>query len=444
MATLRNLKYRDDQRIVDEEGNEVDLSNLDRNFSPMEDADTGEPVTNYKLQAYIDNPQLADIERDLALVQAGPGQYTAPGESEKVVPENLYRRTGEYEGTTVEETPNPKYAWEQGKKAKTAADAAAASQRLASYASGNQGAAQPMPSMQPQPIRFDGTYADRRQFKQMIIDTKFAGLDPLTVDPIAKVEEMPISFYQQKYDERFANSYGDMPYWYDLDEKQRQAFITQQKAIEIKKAQSAQSVMANQMRDYLGDYEAQATINEAEERRKRETQKTRIDQYRRAHEDREKQRKADRKAIAELYEKRRKAVEQRQQSLFYPDQVKTLDGEIEAIDAAIAELAQAINDSRTQPLKPQGAEIKVNPGSRTRGKPDAETLKHYGDLAGLSRLVQMGVSKSDPRYLAAKKRALQMLEDAGFDTDPVPEGAVQKQKEKPAAPKEKQPPDLYQ
>jgi len=444
MATLRNLKYRDDQRIVDEEGNEVDLSNLDRNFSPMEDADTGEPVTNYKLQAYIDNPQLADIERDLALVQAGPGQYTAPGESEKVVPENLYRRTGEYEGTTVEETPNPKYAWEQGKKAKTAADAAAASQRLAAYASGNQGAAQPMPSMQPQPIRFDGTYADRRQFKQMIIDTKFAGLDPLTVDPIAKVEEMPISFYQQKYDERFANSYGDMPYWYDLDEKQRQAFITQQKAIEIKKAQSAQSVMANQMRDYLGDYEAQATINEAEERRKRETQKTRIDQYRRAHEDREKQRKADRKAIAELYEKRRKAVEQRQQSLFYPDQVKTLDGEIEAIDAAIAELAQAINDSRTQPLKPQGAEIKVNPGSRTRGKPDAETLKHYGDLAGLSRLVQMGVSKSDPRYLAAKKRALQMLEDAGFDTDPVPEGAVQKQKEKPAAPKEKQPPDLYQ
>ena len=36
------------------------------------------------------------------------------------------------------------------------------------------------------------------------------------------------------------------------------------------------------------------------------------------------------------------------------------------------------------------------------------------------------------------------LEDAGFDTDPVPEGAVQKQKEQPAAPKEKQPPDLYQ
>jgi hypothetical protein len=444
MATLRNLKYRDDQRIVDEEGNEVDLSNLDRNFSPMEDADTGEPVTNYKLQAYIDNPQLADIERDLALIKEGPGQET---DLSKPPQQYDYSRTGDYESQQITKSETPEYKAYESKEARRKAEQPkidAASQRLAAYASGNQGAAQPMPSMQPQPIRFDGTYADRRQFKQMIIDTKFAGLDPLTIDPIAKVEEMPISFYQQKYDERFANSYGDMPYWYDLDEKQRQAFITQQKAIEIKKAQSVQSVMANQMKDYLGDYEAQAAIHEAEQERERKTKKTRIDQYRKAHEDREKQRKADRKAIAELYEKRRKAVEQRQQSQYYPDQVKTLDSEIEAIDVAIAELAQAINNSRTQPLKPQGAEIKVNPGSRTRGKPDAEALKHYGDLAGLTRLVQMGVSKDDPRYIEAKKRALQWLEDAGFDTDPVPEGAVQKQKEQPAAPKEKQTPDLYQ
>ena len=61
MPSLKDLKYRDSQIITDEQGNQVDLGNLDRNFSEMV-APSGERVTNPKLQTYMDNPQLADAE----------------------------------------------------------------------------------------------------------------------------------------------------------------------------------------------------------------------------------------------------------------------------------------------------------------------------------------------------------------------------------------------
>lgn len=448
MATLRNLQYQNDQRIVDKEGNVVDLGNLDRNFSPMYDTETGEYATNPNLQRFIDNPQLADIEAALAYLKTPPGQET---DLSKPPQQYDYGRTGDYESQKITKSETPEYKAYESKEARRKAEQPkvdAASKSLKAFAEGKAAAPyQPFRSAQPEELRFDGTYEDRQRFKKMIIDTKFAGENPFTFDPISKVESMPTKYFQGIYERRFSESTGQMPLWWDLDEGQRQSFIKEQKAIEVKKAQAVQSSMAAQFKDYLGDYEAQAAINEHEAQLKRETEKTARTQYRAATEKRDKQRQDALIKIAELTGKIQEAEAKLPEIKYWPDQEKTLQEQIKAYKAAIKVLSQQVGENRNAPVQVEGAQVPVKRGSRTRGKPDAETMKRYADMAGLTRLINMGISKHDPRFIEAWKNAKQKLEDDGYDTDPLPEGQRPVAQESAGAavqPKQQPTSELYQ
>lgn len=411
MATLRDLRYRDDQKITDESGHEVDLSQLDRNFSPMID-EKGEPITNYKLQAYIDNPKLADIEADLATVRAEPGQETPLYTPLSETHPDIFR-----EGDPMERgrgTPEKQAQYRQRIDE--------ASGRIDEYARA--------PEMEPlDTFKPTGSIGERQRFKQMIVEQKFDGVDPFTFDPMEQVDMLTQEDYQQAYEQQVALAGGQLPNWWSLTGEQRLAYIKNQKNVEYNKLKAAHEAQIAVYKDILGDYEKDVAIATKEKERRIKTTENAVKEYTAAREKFEKQRTTDLDNRIELFKKRRELQNEMRSIQHDPEKLKIAKAEMKAIDQAIAEIAQRLEQTKKAKAAKEAAKadspvvkFSLKKGNRSRGKPDQKTLAQYWELSGLKRLQEQGVSRNDPRMVEGKRRAFQMMEQDGWDTDPMPEG----------------------
>jgi len=227
MPSLKDLKYRDSQMVTDTSGHEVDLGNLDRNFSEMVTPE-GERVTNPKLQTYMDNPQLADVEAAIEFMKYANN----PDVNDKGEKTNR-------KGITMDT------------RAAISAKTEDAKKTIEGYNKG----------VPPRPAGdFVAPGADERErFEKYLVDTQFGGQDPLLANPAEKVlalTEEDIDRYYQR-----VMPGGSTP-WYLLDEKQRQAFTKNTQALfheKFKAEIEAQRAMRNEA---MGRYDA--------ERKKRE------------------------------------------------------------------------------------------------------------------------------------------------------------------------------
>ena len=428
MPTLRDLRYYEPQTFKDKSGNVIDLTQSDRNFSPMYDANTGEYVTNPNLQRYMDNPELADLEADLALVKSSGGV---------IEPEPTRQITTGYEGEYESRQPvqetivNPEHERYQDYQDRVSA----ASQRLEQYAAGKP--YQPY-NQQPevmQPLQFTGSPEERVRFKQMIIDSKFQGLDPVSIDPMAQVEKMSFQDWQRIYEQQYANSGGQMPLWWDLDQKEKMSWIKSQKSIEYEKAQSAKAVMLDQYKQDLGEYEANVQWNEQRRERNLARSQNAIKRYQAARKEASAMKKSNLDERIDLTKEMEDIEKSVYENRHNPEMMATLTERKKMVLQRFKELAQQQAANRKSP--PQGnPPVNVTPGSRHRGAPSEQDAAEAAQMSGLLRLMQQGVSRDDPRYIEAVERTKQRLEDAGFDTTPG-QGA-------PAPQQQPLEPELYQ
>lgn len=184
MPSLKDLKYRDSQVLTDRTGHEVDLGNLDRNFSEMVTPED-ERVTNPKLQPYMDNPQLGDVEASIEFLK----HAREPGDDRQGVSDKT--------------------------KATIAQKTAEAKKTISAY---NKGEVPPKPFGD---FTIPGEN-ERESFEQMMIAKKFNGEDPMLINPADKVmaltEDDIIGLYER-------SAPGGTTPWYLLEPKQQQAFV---------------------------------------------------------------------------------------------------------------------------------------------------------------------------------------------------------------------------
>jgi hypothetical protein len=453
MATLRDLRYYDDQKVTDEKGNEVDLGQLSRNFSRMYDANTGEEVTNPNLQRYIDNPELADLEADIEMLRWSGRQI----EPEEKISTPIKTPSGvdtQYEGKAsvpgldrAAVSDNPDYAKYQD-YLKRVSDA---SQRLESYGKGQSPyqpaqpyqAGQPYQPQMPEPIKYDGSRLDRQRFKKMLIDTKFQGRDPLTFDPVEEVEKNTFADYQRIYEQKAAGAMGQMRYWFDLTPQEKQNWIKNQRAIELAKAQNVGAAGLALMKEELGNYEHEFSLREKQMQRDREAAKTGAKRFQDTVKYLTEKRQKDKDRRIELMTKFNEIEQEKYEQSAYPDRVAVYEQIQKEIMMEIDRLKQAEAARKTEGVPLKAPDLNVKAGSRTRGRVPPDVLEQNFQLAGGMRLLEQGLTINHPQVIEAMQRAAQMAEDAGYDTTPMPDGAMPpKQGIPPAQPKPE--PDLYQ
>ena len=185
MPSLKDLKYRDSQVVTDSKGNEVDLGNLDRNFSEMVTPE-GERVTNPKLQPYMDNPQLADTEAAIEFLKAREDKENMGYDNRvtKLDTKAALKNKTEDAKRTIE-------GYNKGVPPKPAGD-----------------------------FMIPGA-DERERFEKYLVDTQFGGQDPLLANPAERVLALTEKDIGGLYQRMMPG--GSTP-WYLLDEKQRQAF----------------------------------------------------------------------------------------------------------------------------------------------------------------------------------------------------------------------------
>jgi hypothetical protein len=224
MPSLKDLKYRDSQVVTDRSGHEVDLGNLDRNFSEMVTPE-GDRVTNPKLQPYMDNPQLADTEASIEFLKAREDKENMGYDNRvtKLDTKAALKNKTEDATRTIE-------GYNKGIPPKPAGDFV---------------------------IPGEG---ERERLEKWLIDTKFGGQDPQLFDPTTAVLNLPEEHFARLYAKMYRP--GEPADWGLLDEKQKAAFVKNMRSVEFERIKRENQVKLNIRNEALGHYDA--------ERKKRE------------------------------------------------------------------------------------------------------------------------------------------------------------------------------
>jgi hypothetical protein len=365
MATLRDTKYRDKQVIVDSKGNVVDLGQLERNFSPTID-ESGEEVTNPKLQAFIDNPELADIEAASATLQEGPGQTT-----------NLNRSLSEEKPLIFDQDPMQRREMPPGKIAN-------ASQVMQDYG-----------QQRTQPMDFA---SERQAFKTEVINQKFGGNDPYKFDPMEELDNIDPGHFQREYEKYRQATMG--PMWHDLEDKQRADFVKNERSRVFDKLKAATEFKVAEMKEIMGEYDRQAARREKQMEKLEATQEKLFKEAKAETEARRKEKQARPKRKLDLYSEMLETQQQIQNAYSGTD-TTALKQKMLVIQKALGDIAE---EEKSEVIKKKQKQSKQpfipKPGKRTKGHPTKAIIEQYLSLTG-----------NDYRA------TLQMLENDGYNTD---------------------------